>query len=288
MEILDYTHIFEHAPIARDMIWPGFQAGKVGALIAPGGIGKNTWALQAAMAVSCPVPGGDLLNLAPSKTGKVFYLAAEDDALEHHHRGYAIRKYLPADARAAIAANFALSPCNRFNIMANDDFTCLQKYTEGYRLIVLDTLSRIHQLDENSNGDMGFLIARLELLASTTGAAVLYVHHTSKSSARDGLLDQQQAARGASALIDNARWCGYLARMTEDQAKRFIDPQSSPAAIGADRRSAFLRLGVSKQNNNAAPLAQWLERQEDGVLRPVTLQQGASKARDTRRLADGF
>lgn len=33
------------------------------------------------------------------------------------------------------------------------------KYTEGYRLIVLDTLSRIHQLNENSNGDMGFLIA---------------------------------------------------------------------------------------------------------------------------------
>lgn len=152
---------------------------------------------------------------------------------------------------------------------------------------MLDTLSRIHQLDENSNGDMSFLIARLELLASTSGAAVLYVHHTSKSGARDGLLNQQQAARGASALIDTARWCGYPARMTEDQAKRFIDPQSSPAAIGADRRSAFLGLGVSKQNNNAAPLAQWLERQEDGVLHPVTLQQGASKGRDTRRLVDG-
>ncbi|WP_167383581.1 hypothetical protein [Bordetella genomosp. 12] len=54
------------------------------------------------------------MNLAPSKTGKVFYLAAEGDALEHHHRGYAIRKHLPANARTAIAANFALSPCSRF------------------------------------------------------------------------------------------------------------------------------------------------------------------------------
>lgn len=66
--------------------------------------------------------------------------------------------------------------------------------------------------------------------------------------------------------------------MTEDQAKRFIDPQNSPAAIGADRRSAFLRLGVSKQNNNAAPLGQWLERQGDGVLRPGSRSDPAVKA----------
>ncbi|MCJ9707913.1 hypothetical protein LWS69_02590 [Bordetella hinzii] len=47
----------------------------------------------------------------------------------HHHLGYAIRKYLATDARTAIAANFALSPFNRFNIMANDEFTSLQTVT---------------------------------------------------------------------------------------------------------------------------------------------------------------
>ncbi|WP_373873394.1 AAA family ATPase, partial [Aeromonas caviae] len=35
----------------------------------------------------------------------------------------------------------------------------------GARLIVLDTLSRIHSLDENSNGDMARLVATLEHIA---------------------------------------------------------------------------------------------------------------------------
>ncbi len=34
-------------------------------LVAPSSTGKSFWALQAAMAVACRVPGGDLLGLAP-------------------------------------------------------------------------------------------------------------------------------------------------------------------------------------------------------------------------------
>ena len=72
------------------------------------------------------------------------------------------------------------------------------------------------------------LVAVLEHVAATTGASVLYLHHVSKGSAREGQTDQQQAARGASALIDNAGG-GYVARMTEDEAKRLSD-RIRPAA----------------------------------------------------------
>ncbi|WP_223925542.1 helicase RepA family protein, partial [Aeromonas caviae] len=41
-----------------------------------------------------------------------------------------------------------------------------------------------------------------------------HLRRVSKGSAREGQTDQQQAARGASALIDNARWCGFVAKMT--------------------------------------------------------------------------
>ncbi|MCK1975372.1 helicase RepA family protein, partial [Bacillus safensis] len=51
---------------------------------------------------------------------------------------------------------------------------------EGARLIVLDTLSRIHTLDENSNGEMAQLVAKLEEIATITKASVLYLHHVSK------------------------------------------------------------------------------------------------------------
>lgn len=176
-------------------------------------------------------------------------------------------------------------------MMNPKQFQRLVEYGEGYRLIILDTLSRIHQLDENSNGDMSRLVARLEQLALCTGASVLYLHHVNKGSARDGSADQQQAARGASALIDNARWCGYITRMSEDEAKRLSDRSFDRAAIGEDRRRYFIRFGISKQNYDITPVDRWFERQEGGVLRPVTLLPAGDverRDRQLRRCADGF
>ena len=160
----------------------------------------------------------------------------------------------------------------------------------GARLIVLDTLSRIHTLDENSNGNMAHLVAVLEHVAATTGASVLYLHHVSKGSAREGQTDQQQAARGASALIDNARWCGYVARMTEDEAKRLSDRAHDRQPIGDERRGYFVRFGVSKQNYDATPLDRWYMRHAGGVLVPVELYEASrnEERRDGRRRGDGF
>lgn len=40
---------FQQEPPQLDFIWPGFLAGTVGALVAPGATGKSFWALEAAM-----------------------------------------------------------------------------------------------------------------------------------------------------------------------------------------------------------------------------------------------
>jgi len=102
--------------------------------------------------------------------------------------------------------------------------------------------------------------------------------------------DQQQAARGASALIDNARWCGYVARMTEDEAKRLSDRAHDRQPIGDERRGYFVRFGVSKQNYDATPLDRWYMRHAGGVLVPVELYEASrnEERRDGRRRGDGF
>lgn len=290
---IDILAAFENEPPILDFVWPGFLAGTVGALVAPGATGKSFWALEAAMSIACSVAGGDLPGLTPKHTGAVLYLAGEDPEPALIRRVHAIGSHLTADARTAIAEGLTLEPIMGlgFDVMNAKQFERLVERGQGQRLIVLDTLSRIHQLDENSNGDMSKLIARLERLAASTGAAVLFLHHVSKGSARDGLADQQQAARGASALIDNARWCGYVARMTEEEAKRLSNCAHSRAPVGQDRRSYFVRFGVSKQNYDATVIDQWFERQEGGVLRPVTLVEAdkeGDKGRQSRRCADGF
>ncbi|MEB0134554.1 helicase RepA family protein [Actimicrobium sp. CCC2.4] len=270
---IDVLEAFEHEPPTLDFIWPGFLAGTVGALVAPGATGKSFWALEAAMSIACSVAGGDLVGLAPAHTGRVAYLAGEDPPSALVRRIHAIGQHLGYAARQVIAENLALEPImgKRLNIMDDAHLRRVIEYGAGARLIVLDTLSRIHALDENSNGNMAHLVAVLEHVAATTGASVLYLHHVSKGSVREGQSDQQQAARGASALIDNARWCGYVARMTEDEAKRLSDRTHDRQPIGNERRSYFMRFGVSKQNYDDTPLDRWYMRHVGGVLVPVEL-----------------
>jgi RecA-family ATPase len=226
-------------------------------------------------------------------TGRVVYLAGEDPQPALVRRVHAIGQHLNQSAREAIAENLMLEPImgKRLNVMDEAHLRRVIDYSAGARLIVLDTLSRIHSLDENSNGDMAHLVSVLEHIAATTGAAVLYLHHVNKGSARDGQTDQQQAARGASALIDNARWCGYVAKMTEQEAERLTDRGFDRSPIGNDRRGLFVRFGVSKQNYDATPLDRWYQRHSGGVLLPVELQEASKneeKGRDGRRRSDGF
>ncbi len=277
---LNIMEAFQQEPPQLDFIWPGFLAGTVGALVAPGATGKSFWALEAAMSIACSVAGGDVVQIKPRRTGRVVYLAGEDPEPALIRRVHAIGQHFSQSAREAIADNLILEPImgKRLNVMKKHHLAHVMELCADARLIVLDTLSRIHTLDENSNSDMARLVATLEHVAARTGAAVLYLHHVSKGSAREGQTDQQQAARGASALIDNARWCGFVAKMTEDEAARYSDRihDRNPKAIGSDRRGFFVRFGVSKQNYDATPLDQWYERREGGVLVPVDLVEVSS------------
>lgn len=270
---IDLRAAFENEPPTLDFIWPGFLAGTVGALVAPGATGKSFWALEAAMAIACSVAGGDLVGLGPACAGRVVYFAGEDPEVALVRRIHAIGQHLNQQAREAIAENLIIQPImgKRMNVMDDQHLARVIEFCAGARLIVLDTLSRIHDRDENSNGDMARLVATLECAATSTGASVLYLHHVSKGSAREGQTDQQQAARGASALVDNARWCGFVAKMTEEQAKTLSDRAYDRQPIGNDRRGLFVRFGVSKQNYDATPVDQWYKRNEGGVLVPVEL-----------------
>lgn len=273
MMAIDILKAFQEEPPEIDFVWPGFVAGTVGALIAPGATGKSFWALEACMAVGCSVAGGDLLGLSPKHTGRVVYFAGEDppDALKG--RLHAIGKHLGPEAREEIAHKLVLEPVigRRLDVMNEQHQRGILDLCAGARLVVFDTLSRIHALDENSNGDMARLVSTLEYLATQIGAAVLYLHHTSKGAAREGQGDQQQAARGASALIDNPRWSGFVAKMTPDEAKKLTE-RMDRAPIGDDRRGYFVRYGVSKNNYGLTPPDRWFERKEGGVLVPVYLK----------------
>lgn len=274
---IDLAAAFESKPPILDFVWAGFVAGTVGALIGPSGISKTYFATQLAMAVACNVEGGDLLDMSPERSGRVVYIAAEDPIPAMQKRIYSIGQRLTPSARAAITKSMRLKVItgDRWNIMDPKELEKLVNDCMDCRLIVLDTLSRIHQLDENSNGHMAYLISTLEHIAVKTGASVLYVHHVNKGSAREGQTDQQHAARGASALIDNVRWCGYLAKVGEDEIKK-LRPRTTDGNVLSNQRNDFVRFGVSKQNYDVTPSSRWYSRSEGGVLVPAAMQEVSS------------
>ncbi len=287
---IDIMAAFEQQPPDLDFIWPGFMAGTVGALVSPGATGKSFLMLEAAMAIACSVAGGDLVGFQPQQHGRVVYFAGEDPESVLVRRVHAIGQHLDPGARKSIAGSLVLEAImgKGLNIMDSRHFARLLEYCAGARLIVFDTLSRIHQLDENSNGDMSRVVSTLERIAATTGASVLYLHHVSKGSSSAGQADQQHAARGASALIDNVRWSAYVSRMTEDESLK-LSARMDQQPIGHDRRGFYVRFGENKQNYGVDSPPRWFERVDGGVLLPVTLTSiGSPKkaAKADKKVAD--
>ena len=142
--IIDLKKAFSEKPPELDFIWPGFLAGTVGALIAPGATGKSFLALEAAMAVACDIAGGDLVGLAPAHTGRVVYIAGEDPPPVLVARIHAIGTRLNQSAREAIAENMTIKSImgEPLDITDDEDLKKLIEWCAGTRLIVLDTLEQ--------------------------------------------------------------------------------------------------------------------------------------------------
>ncbi len=262
---IDILNAFDEEPQPLDFVLPGYLAGTVGCLAAAGSTGKSLWALEAGMGVCNGEADALLLRLGIQHHGRVIIFNAEDPAIILQHRLHAIGRFLPRTAREEVAERLQIETLvgHRPNIMTEDWQEAVLREGEGARLLIFDTLTRWHKLDENDNGEMSQVVAVMEMIAKRTGAAVLYLHHVSKGMAKDGRQDEQQATRGAASLTDNARWQGWMQGMTAKQAKTY--------GLEEDERKRYVRFGGNKENYGQATTEKWLERKQGGVLIPVEL-----------------
>lgn len=253
------SDLFMREKVPSDFVLPGFVAGTVGALIAPGSTGKSMLAMELAALVA----GVNVLcdDWTPSAHGPVVILAVEDPENELFNRWADLGSGLDLKQReqcsvVRVIPMFGLG----FDVMEPFYFEALVKLCTGKRLLILDTLRRIHNLDENNSGDMARVVDMLERVARLTGCAILFLHHTSKGAALSGDGDQQQASRGSSVLVDNIRFQMFMAGMSVEEANAWNIPD-------ADRRF-FVRAGMSKVNYGAKLIDLWLRRTDGGILYP--------------------
>jgi hypothetical protein len=133
------------------------------------------------------------------------------------------------------------------------------------KLIVLDTLRRSHNLDENSNAQMGFIVQLLNSLAAELGCAIAVSHHISKASEGN-----QFSARGASSIIDESRAAHLV--IPDREHLRVRHAKSNYAAIQPE--TVFRREGLALleiETNITEPgivncMVDWLERHPEAKI----------------------
>jgi RecA-family ATPase len=271
MPRIDILNAFSKEPAPQDFILPGFLAGTVGAMVSPGGAGKSFLALQIAAAVASDIPQANTTGMPINNHGSVLYINLEDPASEIERRLYALASRFDLVTRQGVALNLHISVRLGMpsDVLDKTFHAALMKAATGKRLVIIDTLSRSHGGDENDNGAMSQLIAHLEGVVRKTGAALLFLHHTSKAAALNGQGAAQQAARGASALIDNARFSCSLTKMTVDDSTKWAEV--SGAQIGDNRHGLYARYETGKQNYGPVTTGRWYKRADGGILQPVEL-----------------
>jgi RecA-family ATPase len=291
---LDIGKMISQPPPPLDFVIPGMLAGTVASLVSPGGAGKSFLALELAVLIATSVDVAGL-TMSPDwsskpKRGKVLYIALEDAASVLSHRLHDIGTKAKGITQVnsfgkALAASMRLAsiPAGMDLLsMGWKEWFALQ--CEGMRLVVIDTFRLAHQGDENSAGEMARVMAALGSVAAKTGAGILFLHHTSKAAATEGRVDAQQAARGSSVIVDNARGGFYLQKMTSDESKILVDTMipNNTQTVG-DNRWQYVRFGISKANAGKPWDAIWLRKGANGVLQWTRLVEQTGRASQKNR-----
>ena len=273
---INILEAFSTPPDQLDFVLPGLVRQTVGSLICAGGGGKSMLILQLCAAIAmgeaspiCPTtamkPGKCLLipaeDMQQTVASRSFHLARTNKLSGEHMEKISKNLKILDILGSGVSPNLCHAEENWVETIAEEGKDC--------RLIVLDTLRRFHLLDENSGGDMAFVVGKMEQIAYQTGAAVVFLHHTNKGAALSGGSDLQQASRGSSVLVDNIRWQAYLSSMSRDESEKFTGKLGG-VPIGDDR-GYYVRYGVSKQNYGPPLTEIWLKRGEGGILSPVTI-----------------
>jgi RecA-family ATPase len=268
---LDIRNAFTTPPEDLDYVLPGHLAGSVGAIIAPGAVGKSMLSIQTCSTLA---GGPDTLGLCDwhpdwrPQIGRVVYLSAEDPMVVMKNRLYALGKVKTFDGRGEmmtdehldrLAENLFIAPLvgKMTDLMSPDWRDWILRVTQGARMVVIDTLRRFHRLDENDGGAMAGLLAFMEMVCLENGCSILFLHHTNKAGG-----GEQQASRGSSVLTDNVRYQANLVTMTPEEA--------IAANVQPELRRMYVKIGFPKVNYTAPMPSQWMQRTTGGILAPAT------------------
>lgn len=263
--------------IPLDEVIPGLATSQVGILVAPGGLGKSYYGLQLLFQICLGSAQNFSLGLKVQPKGphNVIYLSFEDNKIIISKRLQMIKDFWSLHTENTSALDYAAPYLNVFSLarsnlkLVDPNGNTTKLYTSILneaialkpRIVIVDTLRRSHDSDENNNGSMSNVISHFEVLAERSQAAVLLLHHESKMGASG-----TSSSRGASSIVDSVRFMMRMQVMTKLESGRFN--------FSDEQRKNWVSVSTEKANYSPPLKSFWLKRTPGGVLiedEPVAL-----------------
>ncbi|MEC4683064.1 MAG: AAA family ATPase [Nitrospirota bacterium] len=171
-------------------VLPSLRPRTAGLIVAQEGVGKSFLALEISLAKAT---GQDMTGIGVTGPGNVIYFSKEDPPKIIEERLQSIAPFIPNEGIARADALEIVSLYGKPATLASEKSTVNEKLIRqiiktgsGKDLLIFDTLRKLHDLEENSSGEMKILLEIFDRIALETGAAVLLIHHTNKSANLNG------------------------------------------------------------------------------------------------------
>lgn len=222
-------------------------------LAGPPKVGKSWLALQISQAVAA---GGHVLGESVEK-GPIFYLALEDPPRRLKERMLIQKWPLGLDAEFLPVGIFDKS----IGDLRKGGAEKLAKYIEkmGFRLVVIDTLSRSIHGDQNDSREMTKWLSPLQGIAQNNNCALVLVdHHRKNGGANNDVVSDILGSTAKGAMADTI--CGLYKESGKNGAKLAI--------VGREVEKQTLELTFDSQvcywqNNGAANKFNMTQRRQE-------------------------
>lgn len=195
--------------------------------VAPGGVGKSALVLAEAVAMATGIP---LLGSVVDSPLRVAIWNGEDPRDELARRIGAIAHHYSLDSASLGGRLYVTSGRDYPIVLGKSEYSgavidddCAERIAEEIRkrqldVLIIDPFISSHQVDENANPAIDLVLKTWSKIAEETQCAIMFVHHTRKTTGQVASVDD---ARGASALLAAARVVRHIQPITESEMGKF-------------------------------------------------------------------
>lgn len=205
--------LMNEPPKQRELIGGRFPVRCTSAVVAMGGVGKTTWLVREAVRLAAE--GVNTLFVSsedgPEDYQSKIYNAVRGDDVEYDLTDIADRLHV-FDLRG-VGTKLVVEDRGSYRPSESVQDVLEVALQVNAQLVVFETLSRFAGGEENERFEA--VVTACDAIANGFGGAVVLVHHTGKSQAREKVIDLY-SGRGGSVLGDNTRSMTVMTRIDEN------------------------------------------------------------------------